>query len=155
MPSKLKPTILHALYLQLLDHEGKIPFAYQDSLGYWTIGIGHLIDKRKGGKISEAAIRFLFEEDVYNCIVSLDQYLPWWKTLSEVRQRVLLDMCFNLGIAGLLTFKNTLAMIHHGDYAGAAENMLLSKWARQVGRRARRLSRMMAEDSDVTLEEIP
>ena len=60
-----------------------------------------------------------------------------------VRQRVLLDMAFNLGLGGLLGFKQTLAAIRGGEYERAASMMLQSRWATQVGERAKRLSRMM------------
>jgi len=128
---------------ELIRDEGDIPHAYQDSLGYWTIGIGHLIDKRKGGGLSEAARKFIFEEDLREKEADLDKALPWWRELSDARQRVLVNMCFNLGIGGLLGFKNTLAYIKAGDYEAAAKGMLNSKWATQVGDRAVRLSEMM------------
>lgn len=128
---------------ELIRDEGDIPHAYQDSLGYWTIGIGHLIDKRKGGGLSEAARKFIFEEDLREKEADLDKALPWWRELSDARQRVLVNMCFNLGIGGLLGFKNTLAYIKAGDYEAAAKGMLNSKWATQVGARATRLSEMM------------
>ena len=128
---------------QLIKHEDKKASAYQDSKGYWTIGIGHLIDARKGGKISEDTIQFIFEKDVAEKMAQLDEQLPWWKNLDEVRQRVLVNMCFNLGIEGLLGFHNTLAFIEHGDYKQAASNMLQSLWAEQVGARARELAMMM------------
>lgn len=130
---------------QMREEEGVVPYAYQDSLGYLTIGVGHLIDKRKGGKLSDAAIDFILMEDINNAIADLDRELPWWKTLTENRQRVLISMCFNLGIDGLLGFKNTLAMIKKGDYEGAAKGMLNSKWATQVKSRATKLSQMMRD----------
>ena len=74
--------------------------------------------------------------------------LPWVETLDEVRQRVLVDMAFNLGIPSLLTFKRTLASVEAGNYTVAAAQMLESKWARQVGTRAIRLSEMMATGQD-------
>src|SRR5690606_30269956 len=111
-------------------------------LGYWTIGIGHLIDKRKGGKLSDAARQFIFNEDVDEAVADLDKNLPWWKEMTEARQRVLVNMRFNLGMAGLLTFKNTLAYMKAGDYEKAAKGMLDSKWATQVGARATRLATM-------------
>lgn len=128
---------------QMREEEGVVPYAYQDSLGYWTIGVGHLIDKRKGGKLSDAAIDFILMEDINSAIADLDRSLPWWRTLTENRQRVLISMCFNLGITGLLGFKNTLAMMQRGDYEGAAKGMLDSKWATQVKSRATKLSTMM------------
>ena len=81
--------------------------------------------------------------------------LPWrersahvWpaiaQTLDEVRQSVLIDMHVNLGLSRLQGFRNTLALIGVGKYEAAAQEMLDSKWAEQVGRRAQRLSRMMS-----------
>lgn len=124
-------------------HEGRVPHAYQDSLGYWTIGVGHLIDKRKGGKLPERIIDALLEHDIKEHSLPLYQALPWLSSLDEVRQAVLLDMAFNLGVAGLLKWKNTLAAIERGDYSAAAAAMEASLWARQVKSRARRLVRMM------------
>ena len=133
------------LIKELRRDEGVIPHAYQDSLGYWTIGVGRLIDKRKGGKLTDEEIDYLLMNDVKECVEDLDKHLPWWRSLSDARRRVLVNMRFNLGMAGLLGFKNTLKFIETGDYSRAASNMLLSKWAKQVGQRANRLSKMMEE----------
>lgn len=128
---------------ELRRDEGVVPFAYQDHLGYWTIGVGRLIDKRKGGGLSDAEIDFLLSNDIDRFEKQVIDALPWYSRLDDVRQRVLVNMAFNLGIAGLLGFKNTLAMIERGDYVGAAKGMLNSKWATQVGERAKRLATMM------------
>jgi len=128
---------------ELRRDEGVVPFAYQDHLGYWTIGVGRLIDKKKGGGLSDAEIDFLLSNDIDRFEKQIIDALPWYSGLDDVRQRVLVNMAFNLGIAGLLGFKNTLAMIERGDYAGAAKGMLASKWATQVGERAKRLATMM------------
>jgi lysozyme len=128
---------------QLIAHESCIPHAYQDSLGYWTIGIGRLIDPRKGGCLSQEECRYLLRNDIERVKHELDSALPWWRTLDEVRSRVLCDMAFNMGVAGLLAFKNTLALIQAKDYAAAADAMLKSRWATQVKGRATRLAAMM------------
>lgn len=139
------------ILLDLRRDEGVVPYEYKDSLGYSTIGVGRLIDRRKGGRLTDDEIDYLLANDVRRTIADLDHFLPWWQSLSPVRQRVMVNMCFNLGIGnaelgrGLLGFKNTLAMIQRGDYEQAAANMLLSKWAKQVGQRAIRLSNMMKE----------
>lgn len=139
------------LLAELRRDEGVVPHAYNDSLGFLTIGVGRLIDQRKGGGLSPDEVDYLLANDVKRSMADLDKYLPWWRNLTEPRQRVLVNMCFNLGIgsstlgSGLLGFKNTLAMIQVGDYEGAAKGMLQSKWARQVGNRAMRLSAMMRE----------
>ena len=141
---------------ELRIDEGEKLVAYKDSLGYWTIGVGHLIDParganpapfgvdlRNGGAITREQSAELLVSDMLAKSSELDKALPWWRTLSDARQRVLLNMAFNLGIAGLLGFKNTLAMVKSGDYAGAARGMMASKWATQVGARANRLAAMM------------
>jgi lysozyme len=131
----------------LMRDEGIVLHAYQDSLGYWTIGIGRLIDQRKGGGISTEEALYLLHNDIKKVEKQLDDHLPWWRMLSENRQIVLISMCFNLGINGLLQFKKTLDLIERGLYIAAAEAMLQSKWATQVGQRANRLAKMMEEDS--------
>ena len=73
----------------------------------------------------------------------LEKHLSWFENLDPIRQTVLLDMCFNLGIGGLLKFKDTLKAIETGDYAHASMYMLDSLWAKQVKGRAIRLSQMM------------
>ncbi len=146
------------LVLELRRDEDEKLTAYKDSLGYWTIGVGHLIDPAKGadpapfgidlrgGKsISPAQSEMLLRQDVSAKAAELDKRLPWWRKLSDARQRVLLNMAFNLGVDGLLGFKNTLAMVQAGDYAGAARGMLASKWAGQVHARADRLAAMMVQ----------
>ncbi len=134
---------MNKMVAELRRDEGVMPSAYQDSLGWWTIGVGRLIDKRKGGKLSDDEINYLLNNDIERFSKLLDINIPWWRTLDDVRQRVLLNMAFNLGINGLLGFKNTLAYVKSGDYTKAASNMLLSKWATQVKGRATRLSEMM------------
>lgn len=126
----------------LIRHEGIVPHAYQDSLGYWTIGVGHLIDKRRGGKLSQAIIDAILLEDIED----VKRNLPSWispDTLGDVRYAVLVDMGFNLGVAGLLEFKRTLGLVSEGRYEEASVAMMESKWAKQVGPRASRLSLMM------------
>lgn len=124
-------------------HEGRVPHAYQDSLGYWTIGVGHLIDKRRGGKLPEHIVDALLDHDIAMAGKELFHALPWTESLDEVRQAVLIDMAFNLGLGGLLKFKETLRYVEAGEYANASVEMLDGPWARQVGVRATELSQMM------------
>lgn len=127
---------------EIADDEGRVPHAYQDSLGFWTIGVGRLIDRRKGGRLREDEIDFLFDNDVAEKEAFLDRNLPWWRRLDDNRQRVLLNMAFQLG-GNLLGFKNTLAAIDRGDWAAAAAGMRNSKWATQTPARVERLAKRM------------
>jgi lysozyme len=130
---------------QLILHEGTSAKPYRCTAGKLTIGVGRNLDD-VGLRPDE--IRYLLHNDIKDVRASLDKRLPWWRGLSPVRQKVLEDMCFNLGIDGLCGFKNTLAAIQGGDYERAAAGMLASKWASQVGGRAIRLAQMMRTGAD-------
>ncbi len=129
-------------------HEGRVEHAYQDSLGWWTIGIGHLIDKRKGGKLPAHIIDALFEYDLLVHERALVQAIPWVAQLDQVRHAVMVDMTFNLGIEpfdgdGFKDWPIFVNQVKTGQYTAAAANMRKTLWARQVGRRATRLALMM------------
>lgn len=132
---------------QLIRDEGNVPFAYQDSKGYWTIGVGFLIDKAKGGRLPDAVRDFWLDYEIETRTNELKVALPWFADLDKPRQDALINMSFNLGVAGLLSFKNTLSFIERGQYSKAAKEMLLSSdgtskspWYRDVGLRAERLA---------------
>lgn len=130
---------------QLRLHEGERLTPYRCTAGKLTIGVGRNLEDR-GITAEESA--YLLNNDIDREWKALITSLPWVTGLNDVRQRVLLDMSFNLGIAGLLKFKNTLATIQRGDYSKAADMMLDSLWARQVKGRATRLSQMMRTGTD-------
>ena len=148
-----------ALEAELTRDEGSRLKAYKCSRGKWTIGIGHNLDalgtaplNRSKQDVIENGItpaeqRVFFNQDIDRAERDLDRGLPWWRKLDPVRQRVLLNMCFNMGLGdrddGLLSFVNTLGMIERGEYERASKGMLASLWARQVGDRAKRLAQMM------------
>jgi lysozyme len=132
------------LVKQLRGDEGEKPCAYQDHLGYWTIGVGRLVDSRKpGAGLRSDEITYLLNNDIDDRIDALTRRLPWFQNLDDARKGVLLNMSFQLGVDGLLGFKNTLAMIERGEYARAAEAMLFSRWAEQTPARAKRMSEQM------------
>ena len=128
---------------QLLREEGAESCAYQDSLGFWTIGVGRLIDSRKGGGLSNDEIDFLLENDIKKITEQIHKFLPWVSKLNEPRQAVMLQMAFQMGIRGLLGFKRTLGSIEDGQFAEAADEMLQSEWAKQTPERANRLAQQM------------
>ena len=126
---------------QLVRHEGLRLKPYRCTAGKLTIGVGRNLDDC-GISQSEAYIMLI--NDIMNCEKQLQAKIPdIYNGLDEVRKSVLLNMCFNLGISGLLGFKNTLEFIKVGDWERAANNMLVSRWAKQVGRRAIELSELM------------
>ena len=137
--------LIDDLTKQLRRDEGEVLEAYQDHLGYWTIGVGRLIDKRKGGGITAEESAYLLNNDINKRIAALREKMPWFDTLDEPRQGVLLNMAFQMGVDGLLGFHATLLMIEQGDYYMAADNMLKSLWAQQTPERAKRLSDQMRD----------
>lgn len=132
------------LIQQLKREEGCVLHAYDDHLGYATIGVGRLIDNRKGGGISEDEAEYLLRNDVARFTHDVTKALPWIVRLNEPRQAVLIGMAFQMGTAGLLGFTQTLAAVRDERYDHAATLMLASKWATQTPARAKRMARQMA-----------
>ncbi len=140
---------------QLMRHEGakRAPdgthVAYYCPAGALTIGYGHNLDALplpgldELSCISEAQAREILREDAAAAAAILDEELPWWRSLNAPRQAVLLNMAFNMGVAGLLKFKNTLRAVREMRWKDARDGMLASKWAGQVGRRASELAAQM------------
>lgn len=129
-----------ALRDELVRDEGVRLKPYKDSVGKTSIGVGRNLDDVG---ISRAEAMQLLENDILRTESDLDALLPWWRGLDPVRQRVLMNMAFNMGIKSLLGFKTTLAAVRAGKYEEAATGMLNSLWAQQVGARAQRLAAMM------------
>lgn len=146
-----RPSYVHDIDPQLIADlkrdEGLRLEAYPDPVSGgapWTIGYGHTgSDVFKGVKWTQAQAEEALLKDILDHNAALVKALPWVTLLDTPRRRVMSNLAFNLGIGGLLTFKNTLALIQRGDYAKAAENMLKSLWAKQVGQRAVRLAETM------------
>ena len=129
-----------AMYRQLVQHEGLRLKPYTDTVGKLTIGVGrNLTDNGVSELEAEGmCIRDMDDEDA-----DLDRNVAWWREMSEPRQMVFVDMCFNLGWPRFSQFRRMLASAEDGDYATAADEMIDSRWARQVGTRADLLETMM------------
>jgi len=129
---------------QLIRDEGEIPHAYQDSLGFWTIGVGRLIDKRKGGGLTHEENMYLLKNDIIKHTKAVVDKLPWadHNVIGGVRFSALINMHFQLG-DNLWGFKNTLRLMEEGKWEEAASAMLESLWARQTPARARRISQQI------------
>lgn len=132
------------LATQLEREEGRRRSAYTDSLGFLTVGVGRLIDARKGGGLSDAEIDFLLANDIRAKTREVAAALPWFDRLNDARQAALVGMAFQLGTAGLLGFKQSLAAIRDEHYALAETLLLQSAWAKQTPERAHRMARQVA-----------
>jgi lysozyme len=128
------------IFEQLKRDEGSRFKPYRDSRGKLTIGIGRNLDDVG---LFQKEIEFLLANDVAFAEAGVNVNLPWSAQLDEPRRMVLVNMCFNMGVTKLLGFVHFLASAKAGEYAKAAEEMLNSAWALQVGPRAIRLSKQM------------
>lgn len=116
---------------RLIAHEGLKTSLYKDSLGYLTIGVGHLIDPEKGGKLSIAACMFILDSDISDARSQLAGY-SFYKKLDSVRADVLVEMVFNIGLGGLLKFVDMLKSLDKKDYNKASLDFLNSLEAKQI-----------------------
>ena len=128
--------------------EGFRAQAYPDPLTHgdpWTVGYGATGPGITQGTVwtQDQAYADLVQR-VATLTTQLAASLPWFLGLSDLRQDALVNMSYNMGLAGLLAFHKTLTLISEADYTGAAADMLESLWAKQVPSRAKRLSEQMA-----------
>ena len=137
---------IEALREQLKIDEGVKYEIYKDHLGYPTFGIGHLITendpehgKPDGTEISEERVNEVFETDVAKFVSESKILFPDLDDLPDVAQQVIVNMAFNMGRPRLSKFKNFIAGVNDRDWTRAAEEMMDSRWATQVGDRAIRL----------------
>jgi lysozyme len=94
-------SLVDELTKQLRRDEGEVLHAYEDHIGFLTIGVGRLIDKRRGGGISAEESAYLLSNDIARVSRELQQRLPWIDNLDEARKGVLLNMAFQMGVNGL------------------------------------------------------
>lgn len=129
---------------QLLKHEGIRFSPYVDTVGKLTIGVGHnLTDKG----LTKSQIMSILMDDMTDAVNFLNFEFDWFKSLDEPRQRALADLSFNMG-RKLLQFHNMLDALAHSDWTRAADELLNSTYAKQVGRRARDIAYMIRTGQD-------
>ncbi len=146
---------------KLVAHEGLRLQVYKDTLGIDTIGIGRNLEGRGISEeeldwmdipnmdaiyehgISEADATYLAQNDVQIVEEELLRAHPCVENLDAVRQLVLVDMAFNLGVPRLCKFKKMWAAIHENKFDVAAKEMLDSRWANQVKSRSTKLAHAM------------
>ncbi len=133
-------SIFHKLKEQLIKHEGLELEPYLDSVGVLTIGVGRNL--QDNGISYDEAI-FMLENDIKRALEEIKSSFEWFEELNEVRQIVIANMVFNLGITRFSGFERTIEAIEEEDFTEAAREMMDSLWARQVGKRARQLAVMM------------
>jgi lysozyme len=109
---------------KLIEHEDEILHAYQDAKGFWTIGVGHLIDKRKGGSIPQRISRLLLADDIAIKTAECRSAFDWFDGLDETRKDAIVNLCFNIGIDNLRGFRNMIAAIEIGDWQRAYDELL-------------------------------
>lgn len=116
---------------QLVRDEGRVEYAYLDSLGFLTIGCGHLIDKRRGGSLPPHIIDALLEWDITTKSAALYTAFPWVADLDEARKATLINMAFQIGIEGLGKFVKAMGFMRAGAYNAAATEFADSVVARE------------------------
>ena len=144
---------MHEAIERLIVHEGLRLKPYKCPAGYLTIGVGRNVEtnpiteeeKKVVGDwergITENGAKYLLKNDILKAHKDCKRFVEGYKDLDDERQYALLDMCFNLGIIGLLKFRKMLYAMSIGDYRGAAKECLNSKYAKDVGKRAVRIAR--------------
>lgn len=128
---------------QLRRDEGWRNEAYQDSLGYWTIGCGFLIDARKGGHLDDEEIAWILQHRIDKTAKRLSRELSWFSGISDVRKAAFLNMAYQLGVSGLLKFRHTLEYASQGRWDDCAREALDSAWSHQTPRRAQRVAKQI------------
>ena len=138
---------INQLREQLKIDEGVKYEIYKDHLGYPTFGIGHLITENDpehgqpvGTEISEERVNEVFDKDVELFVNESKKIFPDLDDKPEEVQQVVVNMCFNLGEPRLSQFKKFISAINEQDWTEASHQMMDSRWARQVGERAKRLA---------------
>ena len=135
-------TYLDILRAQLPIDEGKRNRMYKCPAGFNTIGVGHNLDAKP---ISDRAIQVILDDDIADAEADARALFHVFDSLTEARKAVLVNMALNLGRAGLSGFRRFITAVNTGHYEQAAVEMMDSRWAVQVGTRAKRLATMMTE----------
>ena len=127
---------------ELKRDEGVKLFPYKCSANKLTIGVGRNIEERG---ITEDEANYLLINDLTMCVEEVESIFTWYPYLTDSRKRVIVNMVFNLGLSRFLNFKKFIDAMEQKDYETAGKEMLDSKWAKQVGDRAKRLKQMIVE----------
>ena len=137
---------LDKLMERIKKHEGFVPKMYKDSLGYATIGYGHLVRPNEqweeGKEYSKEQLEVVFKTDFNNALAHANSLMDGMALHVQAKE-VIVEMVFQLGIAGVQKFKKMWEALRQGDYHEASVQMLDSRWAKQTPNRAQDLSNVM------------
>ena len=132
----------------LRRHEGEVKnsagrhIVYNCPAGHATIGIGRNVSE-SGLGLSDIEVELMLEEDIARCAEELGREFNWFSGLDDVRRDAMIDICFNIGITSLKKFVNANAAMARDDYDEASAQYYQSKWASQVGNRAKEICAMI------------
>jgi len=130
---------LDKLRNELIRDEGLRLTAYRDTFGYLTVGVGHLILRGEDFiRITYEQAMDLLDNDIGKAEQKLDNIYPGWRKLDEVRRRAFINLVFNLGYQ-LADFKRFLHAAKSGDWEKAADQLIQSRWYKQVRLRGPRI----------------
>ena len=133
---------------RIKKHEGFVPKIYRDSLGYATIGYGHLVlptdHFEDGVTYSEEELNEVFEKDFQNALDNANKLIGDIPLVYQAKE-VICEMVFQLGIGGVSKFKKMWEALEKGDYTEASFQMMDSRWAKQTPSRAESLSNIMKQ----------
>jgi len=134
----------------IIRHEGYVREIYLDTEKLPTFGVGHLVTELDpeytwpvGSPVTDERILQAFHDDFMAALDDAHWLFDNFNTHPLAVQRVLVNMAFNLGRTRLGKFKNMIAAVNDKDYSKAADEMIDSRWYRQVGRRSKELVEMM------------
>lgn len=136
---------LDKMKAELLHDEGYRQYVYLDIHGVPTVGIGRNLRTRG---ISKDEALFLLQNDIRSTWNELTTLIPWIVNLNDVRQRVIVNLAFNLGVTGLMGFKDMLKKCRLGQFKEAGEEILDSKAGRELKNRYSRLALEMATGTE-------
>ena len=157
---------------QIILHEGLRLKTYRCPADKWTIGVGRnlegvglhraelekffgdttlgrdeVIERLHRRGITKEEALWMLDNDINICVRDLESFF-WYKHLDPIRQKVMIDMRFNLGPSRFRGFKKMIMHLEVSSYADAADEMIDSKWYHEVGNRSKRLVHMMATGQD-------
>tara|TARA_S200002703_G_scaffold135298_1_gene124119 strand:+ start:322 stop:747 length:426 start_codon:yes stop_codon:yes gene_type:complete len=130
----MKEELLNQIKDHVKEYEGYSQLVYECTAGYATIGYGRNLEQRG---ITKEESEYLLANDLQQCLKELRGIINKFDELPEKAQLVLVDMCYNLGLSKLLNFENMLDAIDARNWQEASEQLLDSRYAAQVKRRAR------------------